>query len=371
MKTHLLLAIVFFTSMFCNAQWSFTDLTESRFRMGVTSLGSKVFFAGGELSNGEQSSAIEVYDIASDDWDTVLNLVFPRSHITCVSCGTKVFFAGGADLGTFTFYDIVEIWDTESGQWTFEQLLAPRFGMSAVSYGNKVMFAGGANFMVGDYNFVEIYNVETDTWDTTHLSVPRAGMSSAIVGDLAFFAGGSDLYDNIFNRVDIYNFTTGTWSIDSLSEPRTFTAAAAVGPKVLFAGGTTPENESSSRVDIYNAESGTWEETAELSQPRAFWEYNAGSQCDQFACFAGGGIFDLNTNIYGSPYNTIDIYNQYTTPEWSIDTTYAPVYMHSVIGIEDHLLIAGGVTDVDVSSRVQIMDDCYGVGVPESSVVSR
>jgi hypothetical protein len=364
MKTHLLIPLFFLTTALCNAQWSFTDLTESKFRMGVATLGTKVYFAGGELSGGEQVSAIEVYDIDTDGWDTVINLLVPRSHITCVSCGTKVFFAGGLDFGTFTFHDIIEIWDTETGQWSFEQLAAPRFSMSAVSYGNKVMFAGGTNFIMGtSFDLAEIYDVETDEWEVAHLSVPRAGMSSAIVGDLAFFAGGSDIQGIITDRVDIYNFTTDTWSIDSLSEARTFTAATAVGSKVLFAGGTTPENESSSRVDIYNTESGTWDEPAELSQSRAFWENNAGSRCDQFAYFVGGGIFNLNNNSYGNPFNIIDIYDL-SIDEWTTDTTYAPLLAHSVIGVDDHLLIAGGMTNVDVSSRVQIMNDtCIWDGI--------
>jgi hypothetical protein len=355
MKTILLLSFFFFSVMLSQSQWSYTDLTESKFRMGVTSLGTRAFFAGGESSNG-QVSAIEIYDITLEDWDTVINLVFPRSHIATVSCGAKVFFAGGLDFGTFTFYDIVEIWDVETGLWSFEQLAAPRFSMSAISYENKVMFAGGTNFIMGtSFDLVEIYDIETDEWEITHLSIPRAGMSSAIAGDLAFFAGGSDVQGNITNRVDIYNFTTDTWSIDSLSESRTFTAATAIGPKVLFAGGTTPENETSSRVDIYDTETGEWS-TAELSQARAFWDSNAAARCDQFAYFVGGGIFNLNNNQYGYPFNTIDIYDL-VNDEWTTDTTYAPLLAHSVIGVDDHLLIAGGVTPVDISSRVQILND--------------
>jgi hypothetical protein len=367
MKTHLLVLLFFLTTALCIAQWSFTDLTEPKFRMGVTSLGTKVYFAGGELSSGEQVSAIEVYDIALDEWDTVLNLVFPRSHITCVSCGTKVFFAGGIDFGTLTFYDIIEIWDTETGQWDFKQLLAPRFSISAVSYGNKVMFAGGANFIQGTtYDLVEIYDIETGEWTTTTLSMPRNSMGAAVVGDLAFFAGGANS-ENITDRVDIYNFTTDTWDIASLSQARTFLTATVVGTKVLFAGGTTPENESSVRVDIYDTETGEWS-IAELSQARAFWEYNSASRCDQFAYFVGGGIFNLNSNLYGPPFNTIDIYDV-SNDEWTIDSTYAPILAHSVIGVEDHLLIAGGMTPVGLSSRVQSLNDtCIWNGV--ESIVS-
>jgi len=123
MKTLLLFSIFFFTMMFSQGQWSYTDLTEAKIRMGVTSLGTKAYFAGGESSNG-QVSAVEIYDVEIEDWDTVINLLMPRSHIACVSSGTKVFFAGGVDFGTFTFFDIVEIWDTVTRQWSYGQLLA-------------------------------------------------------------------------------------------------------------------------------------------------------------------------------------------------------------------------------------------------------
>jgi hypothetical protein len=368
MKPVFLFSILFFTVMISRSQWSYTDLTESKFRMGVTSLGTKAYFAGGESSNG-QLSAVEIYDIALEDWDTILNLQYPRSHIACVSCGSKVFFAGGIDFGTFTFFDIIEIWDTETGQWEFELLSAPRFSISAVSHGNEILFAGGVNFILGQaYDIVEIFNIDTEEWTYSALSLPRSSMGAAVVGDLAFFAGGMDFQGNITNRVDIYNFTTDTWSIDSLSQARTFLTATAVGTKVLFAGGTTPENEPSARVDIYDTESGEWS-IAELSQARAFWEGNSGSRCDQLAYFVGGGIFNLNTNSYEYSFNTIDIYDVVYN-EWTTDTTYAPLIAHSVIGIQDHLLIGGGMTDIDASSRVQILDDTCIWNAVESLVVS-
>jgi N-acetylneuraminic acid mutarotase len=370
MKTLVLFSIFFFTVMLSQGQWSYTDLTESKFRIGVTSLGTKAYFAGGE-SNSGQVSAVEIYDVEIEDWDTVINLFMPRSHIACVSCGTKVFFAGGIDFQTFAFYDIIEIWDTETGQWSFEQLSAPRFGISAVSHGNEILFAGGVNFILGQaYDIVEIYNIDTEEWSYDTLSLPRSSMGAAVVGDLAFFAGGADMQGNMTNRVDIYNFTTNTWSIDSLSQARTFLTATAVGTKVLFAGGTTPENESSARVDIYDTESGEWS-IAELSQPRAFWEGNSGTVCDRKAYFVGGAIFDLNTNSYGYPYNTIDIYDL-DEDEWSTDTTITPVLAHAVIGIDNHLLIAGGDTYNGLTSTVQIFtgDTCITTGVEARPAVS-
>jgi len=371
MKTLVLFPIFFLLVMFSRGQWSYTNLTEAKWRIGVTSLGTKAYFAGGE-SAGEQVSAVEIYDVEIEDWDTVINLFIPRSHIACAASGTKVFFAGGIDFNSLICYDIVDIWNTDTKQWDYEQLLAPRFSISAVSYGDTVLFAGGVNPDLGvSYDIVEVYDTETGGWSTTSLSMPRSGMGAAVVGDLAFFAGGSDLLGNITDRVDIYNFTTNSWSIDSLSQARTLLTATAAGSKVLFAGGTTAENESSDRVDIYDTETGAWS-IASLSQPRSFLEGNSATVCNERAYFVGGDIFDLNNNWFNHPYNTIDIYDS-SDDTWTNDTTITPVLAHAVTGVGDHLLIAGGKEPPDAAiSTVQIYidPDCLFIAVPSGQAVS-
>jgi hypothetical protein len=368
MKKLLLFPVLFFTAMFSYGQWSYTDLTEAKFRIGVTSLDSKAYFAGGESESG-QASAVEIYDVELDDWDTVIHLLAPRSHIAAVASGKKVFFAGGIDFQTFEFFDIVEIWNTETRQWEYEELTMPKFAVSAVSYGNKVLFAGGVNFILGQcFDLVEIYDTETGSWSYDTLSMAR-NCTGGVAGDLAFFAGGSDFQQNITNRVDIYNFTTQTWSIDSLSQARMDITATSVGNKVLFAGGTTALNESSDRVDIYDTQTGTWS-IACLSQPRAFWEGNSGTVCNEKAYFVGGGIWDLNTSLYSDPFNTIDIYNS-ADSTWTTDTTIAPILGHAVIGVGDHLLIAGGMTDLGSISTVQMNTCLYCPVEPGKKVDSR
>jgi hypothetical protein len=367
MKTTLLVSAFLLCSVWISyGQWSYNNLTEPKYRMGGAASGTKAYFAGGECESG-QVSAVEIYDVQEEAWDSTINLSVPRSHPACVAAGDKVFFAGGINFTTMEFYDDVDIWDTELKEWTAEHLLFPRFSIGAVSHGNKVMFAGGADLMNGTvFDIVEIYDVETGGWTFSQLSMARCAFAYAVAGDLAIIAGGFDLV-TVTDRVDIYNFTTKTWTTASLSEPRGFLAAAVVGNKVFIAGGVKPDNTNSDRVDIYDTETNTWD-TASLSSARSMFQESAATVCDSKAYFAGGGTLDLNTLLWATVSDVIDIYD--TSGTRTVDYLSEAVLMHSAVGVQDHLVVAGGLTLSMVEwqwvSTVQIYidPDCY-VGVPE------
>jgi len=245
-----------------------------------------------------------------------------------------------------------------------------------MSYGNKVMFAGGADLMNGMvFDIVEIYDIETGGWSFTTLSMARCAFAYAVAGDLAIIAGGFDL-QTVTDRVDIYHFSTGTWTTASLSHPRGFLAAAVAGNKVLIAGGVDPDNILSDRVDIYDIETNTWD-TAHLSEPRAMFQESAVSICDNRAFFAGGGTLNLNTLNWEVASNVIDIYDL-ADNSWTVENLSQPLVMHATAGVEDHMIVAGGITYLDPEwyrvSSVEIYDDpaCLWDGIdPGEEVVSR
>jgi N-acetylneuraminic acid mutarotase len=374
-KTILLSAILLCIAGLSNGQWIYSNLSEANYRIGAATLGTKAYFAGGESDFG-QVSAVEIYNIETGDWDSIINLSVARSHPACVGAGSEVFFAGGINFTTMEFYDDVDIWNAESKEWTVEHLLFPRFSIGAMSYGNKVMFAGGADLMNGMvFDIVEIYDIETGGWSFTTLSMARCAFAYAVAGDLAIIAGGFDL-QTVTDKVDIYNFTTGTWTTASLSHPRGFLAAAVAGNKVLIAGGVDPDNILSDRVDIYDTETNTWD-TAHLSEPRAMFQESAVSICDNRAYFAGGGTLNLNTLSWETASNVVDIYD-IADDSWTVENLSQPVVMLSTAGVEDHMIVAGGITYLDPEwyrvSKVEIYDDpaCLWDGInPGEEVVSR
>jgi hypothetical protein len=348
MKTKLLFSVFLFFAIipYVKSQWTYTNLSAPRDRMGAAVLGSKAYFAGGADKDTLAVSSIQVYDVKREAWDTdiPLNLSVARMHPACVAAGSKVFFAGGIDMKTAALFSEVDIWDTLTKQWTVKNLSVPRVFLSAVSNGEKVLFAGGVD-LAGpgpSFDVVDIYDVATGLWSVAKLSIPRTGMGAAVAGNRAFFAGGIMAETlKVTKRIDIYDFSTGTWSIDSLSEARGMLAGVALGNKVLFAGGTNADNEPSGRVDIFDVSNGTWS-TAELSEPRALFPDPAAAAINSNqAVFSCGGHFDLYKQSWSTFSDRIDIYNS-STNTWSSGKLTQSLCLYAVAGLQNHFIVAGG-----------------------------
>jgi len=339
MKTKLYISALFFSSVLVSyGQWTYTDLSEPKSGMGSASLGTKAYFAGGYTGSG-YSSKVEAYDVITKLWNTIGNLSEARYMVAGVSCGSRIFFAGGFDW-TQSFATI-DIYSTLTNQWTVKQLSVDRFNMAALSYGSKVLFAGGCGFPqfpnITWYDIVDIYDTLTGQWSTAYLSQPREGIAAAVVDDLAIFAGGNAGSVTTTDVVDIYNFTTGTWITATLSLARSQANATTVGNKVIIAGGVTSSNNPTDQVDIYDASTDTWT-TANLSWPRSSIHSNAATVNGK-AYIAGGGVFIGNG--FDSPSDVIDIYDP-QNDTWSKDNLSEPLLDHSVLGIGNYLVVAGG-----------------------------
>ena len=218
-KFTILTAILLCSVWMAYGQWTYTSLSEPKAEMGFVSLGNKAYFAGG--SNGSNLlSEVESYDVETGTWETIGNLSVARQWPSAVACGTKLFFAGGMNYATNTVFGTVDIYDTQTHQWSVKQLSVPRFDLAAVSYGTKVLFAGGFTFPYNTFSIVDIYDTQTGLWTTTNLSQNRGGIARAVVGNQAIFAGGSLTMTLASDMVDIYNFTTNTWTSATLSQAR-------------------------------------------------------------------------------------------------------------------------------------------------------
>lgn len=310
--------------------------------MGVTSHGSKVYFGGGNATTG-LSNLVEIYNPVVDIWETN-TLSISRAFPTAIAVGDKVFFAGGINWNNLQEYDIVDIFDTLTQTWSVSNLSTPGFYLQSVSYQNTVLFAGFydlVSFSPLSFTFsnvVNIYDAVSGNWSTDTLSQARGNFSATVVGDIALFAGGQTSLTAMSDRVDIYNFSTGMWSTASLSVARGFTAAVTVGNKAIFAGGTTSDNIQSDMVDIYDNDTGEWS-TANLSFPRSFTTRGAAA-CGK-AFFAGGGELNMPTFGFVNASNVVDIYDT-GSGTWSADILSGSVVNHSVTAAQNHVLVAGG-----------------------------
>lgn len=371
MKTiYFLLALLLlsFTRTYGQDEWTTTNLSDFRYQMGSTTLGTKVYFGGGAIGIGT-SNLVDIYDIKTQQWASEY-FDLDRSYPAAISCGSKVFFAGGITSSGATTTN-VDIFDTVTQQWSSAQLVQARFSIGAVSKGNKVLFAGGGDISTKkEFAIVDIYNTETNLWTIGLLSEARAGMGTTVIGELAIFAGGFKFTTGtVTDKIDIYNFSTGTWSTAALSEPRFFIGAVTVGNKALFAGGADENGVPSKRVDIYDLTTDTWSIDS-LSVARAFYENeNAASVCGK-AYFVGGMTVETETYTFTGDFDIIDIYDE-VSGNWSTQSLPYNLFDHSVVSEGNHLLIAGGGTlageYIQLHSEVNILN-CTSVGIEEVAI---
>lgn len=205
----------------------------------VGAAGNKVVYAGGwngvycQIYYYKSSSVVDIYDRNSRTWSTA-QLSNSRGEIAVTSLGNKIFFAGGVNwenhqsLQWNGSYDNVDIYDASNNTWSVAHLSKSRQNICAVAIGNKVIFAGGTYFtkISGISNpvahvsdVVDIYDTSTDSWSAAKLSVARTEISAVVIGSNVYFAGGYEFGNqNNLDIVDVYNSTTNTWSTSTLPE---------------------------------------------------------------------------------------------------------------------------------------------------------
>lgn len=290
--------------------WSHTTLSQASWLVGA-SAGGKAFFGGGNTTGGDMS-VVDVYD-GSTLARSNLSLPQPRTSAAAVSSGTMVLFGGGFDQDGPS--NAVDIYDTATNTWSTTHLSHAGENLTVASAGGKVLFAGGwtgSDTREG----VEIYNTATGGWTTASLSMQVDHLAASTWGSKAYFGGGYDSSsDTISNYVDIYDSATDSWSTSTLSQAREIPTSAASNGKVFFAGGYARTNGNSiisNVVDILDTSTGTWK-TATLSQPRGFL---ASAAAGNKVFFAGGA-----TGFATGATNAVDIYTFQNYP--SITSTKA------------------------------------------------
>jgi len=241
--------------------WATAQLSIHRFNMAVTTCGNKIFFAGGAsadaFSYSDSYKNVDVYDASTNSW-SVIFLSEAKQNVAATSLGNKVFFAGGLTEGLgFQMSGKVEVYDITTNQWSYMNLSLPREGMTADVVGNKVYFAGGntaytwtSNPVHHPTNRIDIYDNITNQWSVDYLTETKWGQASIKVGNKIYWAGGYS------ERVDIKDVSTQNEMIDCLTHPNSGFQAVRKGDNLIFFTGNSGSVQN--KFDIYNITTNTW-----------------------------------------------------------------------------------------------------------------
>jgi hypothetical protein len=102
--------------------WSTARLSQARYYLSATSVGTVAVFAGGE--NGKLL-------------DVCMYIVLP--------CGSDCFLMRATAVNAPFYYNVVDLYDSGTGQWSTAQLSVARSRLAATSVGTVAIFAGGTD----------------------------------------------------------------------------------------------------------------------------------------------------------------------------------------------------------------------------------
>ena len=274
---------------------NYAGLQYGRSDLASTSLSDQglSFFAGG--TNGQiVFDIVNIFDINSNQWsESKLSVARKMLAGTSLSNFNLVFFAGGCDITQTKSYDKIDIYDSTNKVWYDSRLSIPRYGLTGTSLENDglVFFAGGRD-TTSVFNVVDVYDANTKKWSTAQLTQARtniASTSSSFYG-LVFFGGGQNLVKN-FDTVDIYSTGLKSWILVNLTYARSLAAATSLPNigKVFFAGGIDVNNNNLASIEVFNIVTGNWDPPMQLQYPRR--GLSAASIPNKNILFFTGGIF--------------------------------------------------------------------------------
>lgn len=324
--TFLFILILPLTSI---AQWESINLPEARNNLKGISKDENLYFVGGKIVGGQNSSLIDVYNTVSKEW-SIIQMPDPAfGYDRSIEFDNKLFIQ--KDYSEFLVYNLLtEEWTEIStpisinnitkndsfliisdndefsiyiigtNKWeTFK--FSYRSDNTLVATNEKIIIAGGSDGGK-EFNLVEIFDIETKSWLTDTLSIPRDEIKSIAHNDQVFFIGGeADGFDRV-NRIDIYNLETRIWSIDSFDRERWDFDLTIHNDKLYIAGGQVFgfSDQFVNNIDIYNLKDKTWDK---IKLPTGRSELSAIAHRNKI--YFAGGRSDQESNRT----NIIDIYS--------------------------------------------------------------
>ncbi|OFW34689.1 MAG: hypothetical protein A3J28_01605 [Acidobacteria bacterium RIFCSPLOWO2_12_FULL_60_22] len=142
----------------------------------------------------------EVYDPATNRWETRMTLPTARNHCAIGVVNGKIYLIGGRvgalNISVSTNTNIVEVYDPAIDSWGAAGMRMPVVGSGFGwgTYRGRIFVVGGEtydNHIFSAIRAVQSYDPATNTW-TRYPSLPlaRHGISVAVIGNRLIVAGG-------------------------------------------------------------------------------------------------------------------------------------------------------------------------------------
>ncbi len=244
-------------------------------RVGTTSsvVNGKIYVIGGTVNTINGLSLVEVFDPATNTWNTPSTTGIFISRLFHTSCvvDNKIYVIGGVDQDHTV--PNLQIFDPSSNTWTTPATTGPflsRFDAACGVVDGKIFVIGG-NFIDGSgfpgSDNVEIFDPLINKWSVpTNISgvyTHRKNMASCTIGNKIYIIGG-DNADNSFGIIQAFDVTSNTWStldVTGKFTPRASLTCSVIAGKIFTIGGANFHIASQpyqDTLEVFNPFTSSW-----------------------------------------------------------------------------------------------------------------
>ena len=270
-----------------NTWTTLAPMPTARGGLGVAEVNEKIYAIGG-LNGNSPLNVNEEYNPTSNVWTTKSPMPTARSGFAIVVYNGKIYCIGGTigASGSNQYVGNNEVYDPATDTWQTEASMpTPRAELNAEVVDGKIYLIGGLAYsskspFYVETSMTEVYDPAANSWSTA-ASMPLAvyGYASAVINGKIYVLGGSQNQGTaatgaFVNSNEVYDPKSNSWGLSAtLPSGATFAAASATSgfmapPLLYFIGGFS--GSASNNVQVYDAGSNSWSSGASMPTARDY-----------------------------------------------------------------------------------------------------
>ena len=211
------------------------NMPTDRYSLTSAVVDGKIYCIGGQTASSSYTNKVEVYDPATDTWETKSPMPTRRGYLTSEVVNGKIYCIGGLNG---TYLNTVEVYDPVKDTWETKTSMPTRRHSLTSEVVNGKIYCIGGHYSDSYLNKVEVYDSVTDTWVTGLTSMPtkRDSLTSVVVNGKIYCIGGFDY--SYLTTVEVYDPVKDTWETkSSMPTKRRYLISEVVNGKIYCIGG--------------------------------------------------------------------------------------------------------------------------------------
>ncbi len=246
--------------------------------MGVIECEGKVHVVGGYARQNVNSAFHQVYDPTAGSWSMKAPIPFANNHLSLAVIGSRIYSFGGFTEQNRCPHSKCFVYDVVSDEWEpLPNLIRPRGAISAVALDGVIHLLGGRDIRSLDWH--EVYDPKTGKYKilegmrgstpTQPFAGQRCHMGAVVVdGKIHAIGGRKDSYDFNTSLHSVYDPKTESWSFRRpLPTARSGVCAVYVSGRLIVFGGEAPGLVFAAN-EGYDPTADRWEILAPMPVPR-------------------------------------------------------------------------------------------------------